>query len=92
MYILFYNEKVIENLDRKIYKAPIPTPIAKWSPIPPLTFLAATAKPINVKIRIVNGSAVLLCNSVSYFFKFPFPFWGRKLELEFPLSNKHLKL
>ena len=60
--------KVVENFDRMTKIAPMTMPAARWKPMPPRTFLDATATPINVRMKIVHGSAVRRYSSISYFF------------------------
>ena len=72
-----YKPRLIENVMLNfciITKAePRMTPDARWSPIPPLVFLDAMAKPIIVRIMIVNGSALRLYNSVLNFLAVSIP-------------------
>ena len=51
-------EKTTENLDINTNIAPIEMPIARCKPMPPLTFRAAIATPMMVRMIMVNGSAV----------------------------------
>ena len=60
---LFANVK--ESLERNIKTTPSIIATARCKPNPPLTFLLAILAPINVSIKVVNGSANLLCNSTS---------------------------
>ena len=57
-------EKVTANFDKITNVAPNMMPTARCNPIPPLTLREATTTPISVSINMVNGSAVLLYNSI----------------------------
>ena len=74
-------EKVAENWPITTNAAPMVTPIAKCRPIPPLTFLEATATPIIVRITMENGSELRWCNCMIKF-----------LGAEIPVSYTHLTL
>ena len=49
----------VDSCKKKIYATAIKSPIAKWAPIPPLTFLDEILTPIKTKIKIEKGVEVL---------------------------------
>ena len=72
-------EKVVLTVENKIYAAVSVTPIPRFLPIPPRTFLLESVTPKSVMMNTPKGPAKRVYHSVSNALTFPAPrsrcFW-----------------